>query len=107
MTARKLFLRHQLLIEQRDGRVGDSVGELNAFFIPRRNYFLGKYLKYGGTYPDPAIRLVKKGKAMPDCHKKKLTTGSARTIITKIFATFAVFIESGRNKISLVICNQL
>lgn len=64
---RKLFLRHQRLIEQRDGRVGDRIGPYSAFFIPRRNFFLGKYLKYGGTYPDPAIRLIKKGKAYLPC----------------------------------------
>lgn len=64
---KKLFVRHQRLIEQRDGRVGDKEGHYNAFFIPRRNFFLGGYLKYGGTYPDPAIRLVKKGKAFFPC----------------------------------------
>lgn len=64
---RKLFLRHQKLIEERDGRVGDKEGTYNAFFIPRRNFFLGKYLKYGGTYPDPAIRLIRKGQAYLPC----------------------------------------
>ncbi len=63
LPSRKLFLRHQALVAARDGRVGDETGSYNAFFIPRLNYFLGKYLKYGGTYPDPAIRLVKKGYA--------------------------------------------
>lgn len=61
LPSRKLFLRHQRLITTRDGRVGDETGDYNAFFIPRLNYFLGRYLRYGGTYPDPAIRLVRKG----------------------------------------------
>ena len=64
---KKLFQRHHRLIEERDGRVGDKSGPFGAFFIPRRNYFLGKYLKYGGTYPDPAIRLIRKGKAYLPC----------------------------------------
>lgn len=64
---KKLFLRHQKIIEKRDGRVGDSSGSINAFFIPRRNFFLGSFLKYGGTYPDPAIRLIRKGKAYFPC----------------------------------------
>lgn len=75
---KKLFLRHQKLIEKRDGRVGDKEGAYNAFFIPRRNYFLGKYLKYGGTYPDPAIRLIRKGKAyLPakDVHEQMVVEG--------------------------------
>jgi len=34
-----------------------------AFWLKRKNYFLGKFLKKGGQYPDPVIRLFKKGKA--------------------------------------------
>lgn len=59
----KLFIRHQKLLEERDGKIGDITGEYVAFFIPRLNYFLGKYLRYGGVYPDGVIRLVKRGKA--------------------------------------------
>jgi glycosyltransferase involved in cell wall biosynthesis len=64
---RKLFLRHQKLLEQRDGTIGTKIGEYTAFFVPRLNYFLGKYLRYGGVYPDGVIRLVKKGKAHFPC----------------------------------------
>ena len=62
LTNRRLFLRHQKLIEERDGAVGKE-GVYAGFFIPRLNYFLGKYLRYGGVYPDGVIRLVRKGKA--------------------------------------------
>src|SRR3970282_2930368 len=58
-----LFIRHQKLIEQRDGSIGKQTGKVVAFFIPRRNYFLGKPLIHAGVYPDGQIRLVKKGKA--------------------------------------------
>lgn len=37
--------------------------DFSAFYIPRKNYFLGKWLKKGGQYPDPVIRLFKRGKA--------------------------------------------
>ena len=60
---RKLFLRHQKLLEERDGQIGTKEGAYAGFFMPRLNYFLGKYLRYGGVYPDGVIRLVKKGKA--------------------------------------------
>lgn len=59
----KLFQRHQRLIEERDGGIGKKTGEIVAFFIPRRNYFLGKPLVHAGVYPDGVIRLVKKGRA--------------------------------------------
>ena len=39
----------------------------NAFFIPRLNYFLGGYLRSGGVYPDGVIRLFRKGKAFLPC----------------------------------------
>lgn len=34
-----------------------------AYWLKRKNYFLGKFLKKGGQYPDPVIRFFKKGKA--------------------------------------------
>lgn len=60
---KRLFDRHQEEVEKRDGPVGKSEGEIVAFFVPRLNNFLGKYLRHAGTYPDGVIRLVKKGKA--------------------------------------------
>ncbi len=59
----KLFERHKRLIEERDGTIGGKSQETVAFFVPRRNYFLGKPLTYAGMYPDGVIRLIKKGKA--------------------------------------------
>jgi glycosyltransferase involved in cell wall biosynthesis len=41
--------------------------EISAYWIKRRNYFLGKWLKKGGQYPDPVIRFFKKGKAFLPC----------------------------------------
>lgn len=61
--AQKLFERHRKLIEKRDGKIGRATGEIIAFFIPRKNYFLGKPLIHAGVYPDGQIRLIKKGKA--------------------------------------------
>lgn len=39
----------------------------NGFWIPRKNYFLGTFLKKGGQYPDPTIRFYRKGKARLPC----------------------------------------
>ncbi len=36
--------------------------EENGFWINRKNWFLGGFLTKGGAYPDPVIRLFKKGK---------------------------------------------
>ncbi len=34
-----------------------------AWWVKRKNWFMGRFLKKGGQYPDPAIRLYQKGKA--------------------------------------------
>ncbi len=58
-----LFIRHQKLIEERDGKIGKPTGEVVGYFVARRNMFLGKPLIHAGVYPDGVIRLVKNGKA--------------------------------------------
>ncbi|MBI1863014.1 glycosyltransferase family 2 protein [Candidatus Microgenomates bacterium] len=47
-------------------RVQDDNGPV-AFWIPRKNYFLGKFLTKGGVYPDKTIRLYKNGVAHFPC----------------------------------------
>ena len=32
-----------------------------GFWIPRKNYFLGRWIRHGGFYPDPKLRLIRKG----------------------------------------------
>jgi (heptosyl)LPS beta-1,4-glucosyltransferase len=64
---RDLFLRHQELLKKRDGHIGTQDGPYAAFFLPRLNYFLGHYMRYGGVYPDGVIRLIRKGKAYLPC----------------------------------------
>lgn len=74
---KNLFLRHQRILDKRDGKIGTE-GSFTAFFIPRLNYFLGKYLRHGGVYPDGVIRLVKKGHAhfpSVDVHEQISVTG--------------------------------
>ncbi len=67
LPQKELFLRHQKLLEKRDGKIGEEKGSYMAFFVPRLNYFLGKFLRFGGVYPDGVIRLFKNGKAHFPC----------------------------------------
>jgi len=51
----------------------------DAYYLKRRNYFLGKWLNKGGAYPDPVIRLFKKGKfSVPqhDVHAVTMVEGA-------------------------------
>ncbi len=34
---------------------------LKGFWIPRKNFFLGRWIRHGGFYPDPKLRLVRRG----------------------------------------------
>ncbi len=36
--------------------------DINGYWIPRRNFFLGTFLRKGGQYPDYTLRLYRKGK---------------------------------------------
>ncbi len=39
----------------------------NGFWIPRKNFFLGRYLMKGGQYPDYTLRLYRRGKGCLPC----------------------------------------
>ncbi|MGA8162031.1 MAG: glycosyltransferase family 2 protein [Acidobacteriaceae bacterium] len=35
----------------------------DAWFLPRRNFFLGRWIRHGGYYPDPKLRLFRRDTA--------------------------------------------
>lgn len=50
----------------------------SAYWLPRNNFFLTRYLKNAGQYPDPVIRLFQKGKAIlpaKDVHEQMKVDG--------------------------------
>lgn len=50
----------------------------NAWWLKRRNWFLGRFMKKGGQYPDPVIRLYIQGKArlpQKDVHEQMTVEG--------------------------------
>jgi glycosyltransferase involved in cell wall biosynthesis len=49
-----------------------------AWWIKRRNWFMGQFLRKGGQYPDPVIRLYRNGKArlpQKDVHEQMIVDG--------------------------------
>ena len=49
-----------------------------AWWIKRKNWFMGRFLTKGGQYPDPVIRLYQKGKAklpQKDVHEQMIVDG--------------------------------
>ncbi|MCZ6628182.1 MAG: glycosyltransferase family 2 protein [SAR324 cluster bacterium] len=54
------------LAEEIRGVISSNPRE-NAFRLPRRNHFFGRWLRHGGQYPDLQLRLFRRGKAHFPC----------------------------------------
>jgi len=57
--------------------------ELTAFWMPRKNYFLGRWIRRGGFYPDRKLRLLRKGQAVFQprlVHETVMTGGMTMTL---------------------------
>lgn len=55
----------------------------NGFWIKRKNYFLGRFLKKGGVYPDPTLRLYRHGMGKLPCkdvHEQAIVKGPVSTL---------------------------
>ncbi len=69
----------QTIHEQRfAGKEKDFSAQPMAWWIKRKNLFLGRFLTKGGQYPDPVIRLYVKGKAklpQKDVHEQMVVNG--------------------------------
>lgn len=109
LPKRKLFLRHQEILEKRDGAIGTTAGSYAAFFIPRLNYFLGKYMRHGGVYPDGVIRLIRKGKAyLPakDVHEQMVVEGKVGWLEHDLYhidsPTFSRYLARNKRYINLL-----
>jgi glycosyltransferase involved in cell wall biosynthesis len=50
-------------IAKAHGDPGSTFVGFTGFLIPRKNFFLGRWIKHGGFWPDPKLRLFKKGMA--------------------------------------------
>lgn len=56
---------------------------LNGYYLSRRNFFMGRFLKKGGQYPDSVIRLIRKGKGYLPCksvHEQMIVEGPIGTL---------------------------
>jgi glycosyltransferase involved in cell wall biosynthesis len=42
---------------------GSSPPQFDAYWIPRLNLFLGRWMRHGGLFPDPKLRLFRRGAA--------------------------------------------
>lgn len=47
--------------------INKKTSEFNGYYLPRKNFFLKRFLTKGGQYPDYVIRLFKNGKGKFPC----------------------------------------
>jgi glycosyltransferase involved in cell wall biosynthesis len=40
----------------------------NGYWLPRKNFFLGRWMRHGGFYPDPKLRLFRRGQGFVTGH---------------------------------------
>ena len=106
---RNLFERHKRLLKERDGPFDKENESYEGFFVPRLNFFLGKYLRYGGVYPDGVIRLVKRGKAYfpaVSVHEQMVVEGKVgwlqNDLIHMADPTFKRYLERNSRYIDLI-----
>lgn len=68
----------QELTEEIQSVVRSQKSGVNGYWIPRKNWFLGRYLMKGGVYPDYTLRLYRRGKGylpQKDVHEQAVVTG--------------------------------
>lgn len=57
--------------------------KINGYYLKRKNFFLGTFLKKSGQYPDPVIRLFKRGQGRLPCksvHEQMEIKGKVSTL---------------------------
>ena len=78
----------------------EETPEVDAYFVPRRNLFLGRWIRHGGYYPDPKIRLFRRGAAWFEeraVHETVQYAGPTRTLhgdlIHRAYPTLESYLE--------------
>jgi glycosyltransferase involved in cell wall biosynthesis len=71
-----------------------------GYYVPRRNFFLGRWIRRGGYYPDPKLRLFRRGtaqfeeRAVHETMRCSGSTGQLRgDLLHHAYPTLDVYIE--------------
>jgi hypothetical protein len=88
--------------------------EENGFWIPRANFFLGSFLKKGGTYPDYTLRLYRRGKGnLPakSVHEQAVVEGKTGYLKNNLLhfnnPTFGTYIEKRFNRYTDIMAEEV
>lgn len=96
------------LLKEIKGVINSNI-DINGYWIPRKNFFLGKFLSWGGQYPDYTLRLYRNGKGrLPalDVHEQAKVSGNVGYLKHDLlhFADkdFKKYLERNSNYIDLI-----
>lgn len=88
-------------------------GQFNGYWLNRRNYFLGRFLRKGGQYPDPTLRLYRRGKGHLPCqsvHEQAVVEGDTGHLTHDLLhyadTTFGRFLQRN-DRYSSLLATQL
>lgn len=92
----------------------DSNPKENGFWIPRANFFLGRFLKKGGVYPDYTLRLYRKEKGnLPakSVHEQAEVDGPVGYLKNDLLhynnPTFATYLDRRLNHYTDIMANEI
>ena len=73
------------LVDEIRERLRDGAADTDGFFVYRQTYFLGRWIRYGGWYPDGEIRLYRreKGRWEGGLHAKIAVSGRVDVLKNK------------------------
>ena len=63
LITRQSIREFKKLTKEKGRTEGGVFATVTGFWIPRKNEFLGRWIKHGGFWPDPKLRLFRKGMA--------------------------------------------
>jgi len=81
-------------------KIQNPKSEINGYWMPRKNYFLGRFLMKGGQYPDYTLRLYRRGKGrlpQKDVHEQAEVEGKVgylkNALLHYPYKDFATYIK--------------
>ena len=87
-------------IAKREGMSDSFVVMISGYWIPRRNFFLQRWIRHGGFWPDPKLRLFRRGSgefrksSVHETVQVKSATGCLKhTIIHHSYPTLSDYID--------------
>lgn len=101
------------LAQEIESKIQNPKSETNGFWMPRKNWFLGRFLVKGGQYPDYTLRLYRRGKGhLPQAHvhEQAVVEGSAgylkHALLHYPYKTFSSYIAKW-NKYNNLLAAQI